>query len=385
VNGANSNSITVNVEANAMNGNISVYGSNLCGIGQSSSLAVVVHYVIANAGLDQTIPYNTAATLNGDATPVGGTYTWDWQPASKINGLNTTQSVTTIPLTQVTIFTLTVTDSYTCSDIDTIQINISGGPLSDTATATPDNICLGGSSQLNAYPAGGNGPPYTYSWTSNPPGFVSDLPNPQVTPSVTTIYIVVVSDGVSSVTDSVQVTVNYIPIVPNMPNGQDTVHWNITPNTVYTTDAVPGAISYYWTLIPVNAGTLSQGNTNSVTVTWSGWVGDSKLYVQAGNGCGISDSSAAKNIHVDFFTSIDEVEIETINIYPNPCEDRLHIASSNEISKLFIYDICGRLVESKPNLNSKAITLDCSQFKTGLYLAHVYMGSKRTIHKIIVK
>jgi hypothetical protein len=238
---------------------------------------------------------------------------------------------------------------------------------------------------LNAYPAGGNGPPYTYSWTSNPPGFVSDLPNPQVTPSVTTIYIVVVSDGVSSVTDSVQVTVNYIPIVPNMPNGQDTVHWNITPNTVYTTDAVPGAISYYWTLIPVNAGTLSQGNTNSVTVTWSGWVGDSKLYVQAGNGCGISDSSAAKNIHVDFFTSIDEVEIETINIYPNPCEDRLHIASSNEISKLFIYDICGRLVESKPNLNSKAITLDCSQFKTGLYLAHVYMGSKRTIHKIIVK
>ncbi len=82
--------------------------------------------------------------------------------------------------------------------------------FSVTASATPEAICLGESSQLNALGTGGSGT-YTYAWTSIPAGFTSAIANPSVTPLITTKYVITLNDGVETKMDTVEVTVAQEP------------------------------------------------------------------------------------------------------------------------------------------------------------------------------
>ena len=100
-----------------------------------------------------------------------------------------------------------------------------GNILQVVASATPQQICLGGTSQLNAAGTGGSGT-YTYSWTSVPAGFTSNLQNPVVTPSATTQYIVTINDGTNTKQDDVTVTVND---QPTSFAGNDTTYFNTVP------------------------------------------------------------------------------------------------------------------------------------------------------------
>ena len=82
-------------------------------------------------------------------------------------------------------------------------------PLS--VNASPDvSICSGNCTNISASASGGN-PPYTYSWVPN----VGAGPGPhQVCPSGTTTYYVTATDSSgNSVTDSVTVTVNPLPVI----------------------------------------------------------------------------------------------------------------------------------------------------------------------------
>lgn len=80
--------------------------------------------------------------------------------------------------------------------------------FSMTLSASPGTICIGESSQLNAVPAGGSGN-FTYSWTSDPAGFTSNLQNPVVSPTDTTLYICSIFDGTNTITDTIAVNVNF--------------------------------------------------------------------------------------------------------------------------------------------------------------------------------
>ena len=64
------------------------------------------------------------------------------------------------------------------------------------AIATPNPVCIGNSVSLEALIFIGTSGDYTYSWTSDPEGFISSLQNPTVTPDVNTTYLLEVSDGI---------------------------------------------------------------------------------------------------------------------------------------------------------------------------------------------
>lgn len=84
--------------------------------------------------------------------------------------------------------------------------------MSVNATATPEEICLGESTQLNVTASGGSGT-FTYSWSSIPAGFSSTQQNPTATPSAYTKYYCNVNDGTQTKTDTAYVTVNTDPVV----------------------------------------------------------------------------------------------------------------------------------------------------------------------------
>lgn len=79
-------------------------------------------------------------------------------------------------------------------------------PLEVDATADPEQICTGDSSHLDVIVSGGTGT-YSYTWTSDPPGFTSDLKDPWVYPLESSTYYVDVISGDITVTDSVFVAV----------------------------------------------------------------------------------------------------------------------------------------------------------------------------------
>lgn len=166
-----------------------------------------------SAGPEITISEGMSATLEGSVTGGSGNYTYQWEPAALLIDPNALQP-TTVVMTTTTLFTLTVTNNQTgCSAEDEVLVTVTGGVLTSNVNANPTTICRGEQSQLNVMAYGGTGE-YTYLWSSNPPGFTSQLANPVVTPTLTTTYSVLVNDGENAVNRNTVVTVNPLP-VPN--------------------------------------------------------------------------------------------------------------------------------------------------------------------------
>jgi PKD repeat protein/photosystem II stability/assembly factor-like uncharacterized protein len=206
----------------------------------TASGQITVHSTpMVNAGSDTSINLNTSATLNGSAIGGSGSYTFSWAPASLV--LNPGAQVTTTQsLSATTEFTLHVSDANsTCSDSDKVLVSVTGGALTTQLNANQNAICLGDSVQITALAGGGLGN-YTYTWVSNPVGYSSSIYNPVFSPNADTWFYLTLSDGNSTISDSIFITVSPLPIV-NL--GKDTL---ICSGGNLTLDAGSGANSYLW-------------------------------------------------------------------------------------------------------------------------------------------
>lgn len=187
---------------------------DLCGNSASSQtleFEVDLNSPIADAGDDIDIPFLGSTQLDGSANGGSGNFGFTWEPADKLVNAEM-EDPTTISLTETTEFVLHVIDQTTsCQSSDNVIVNIVGGEMSVATAGEPMELCQSFQSDLSAIPSGGSGD-YTYSWTSNPPGFVSDIPNPTVFPDVTTTYFVEVYDGYSTINDEITITVHPSPI-----------------------------------------------------------------------------------------------------------------------------------------------------------------------------
>ncbi|MBK7031264.1 MAG: T9SS type A sorting domain-containing protein [Bacteroidales bacterium] len=188
---------------------------------------VVIHLApLADAGIDKAIPFGTNTTLQGNATGGSGNLSYHWEPAALLLDPNVLDPVT-VDLSETTDFILTVTDlSVGCHHSDMMKVTIFGGPLGVQLSANNLAVCRGGTSTINAQTGGGSGT-YTYSWTSDPVGFTSSIEDITVQPEVTTIYTIVVSDGFSTFTQSITISVYTDPVanagIPQtIPNGTST-------------------------------------------------------------------------------------------------------------------------------------------------------------------
>ncbi|HNS47737.1 MAG TPA: hypothetical protein PKH94_10895, partial [Bacteroidales bacterium] len=103
---------------------------------------------MVDAGEDQTILYNTSATLQGMASGGSGDYSYYWEPGAYLEDPGV-QNPVTIPLTSPVTFKLTATDNSTgCPQSDEMTVFIEGSPFELTVTATPNPACTGNVVQL---------------------------------------------------------------------------------------------------------------------------------------------------------------------------------------------------------------------------------------------
>ncbi|KAF0200218.1 MAG: hypothetical protein FD170_3658 [Bacteroidetes bacterium] len=200
-----------------------------------------------NAGPDKTIPYGTYTQLEGVVTGGSGTHTYQWQPADKVvNALILNPN--TVQLADFVDYTLTATDSGNgCISSDQVTINISGGQLQGMIQVDHPEICIGGSTFLDARIQGGSSN-YTYTWTSNPPDFISDLEDVTVNPTVTTTYFLSVFDGFNTIQAQTQITVNQLPF-PNAGDNDTIAHGT---STILTSQVTGGTAPYTYLWSPAS-------------------------------------------------------------------------------------------------------------------------------------
>lgn len=188
--------------------------TDMCNLTVKDTTVITVHPTpIADAGTNLTIPNGTSTTLNGTASGGYGNYSYSW--TSNPPGFTSTlPNPSTGNLAATKMFLLVVTDLQSGCQSEQVQVIVAveGGALSVNPVAEPPEVCYGTTSHLYALAGGGSGL-YTYSWSSNPPGFTSTLSDPEVTATENTSYSVIANDGFNQLSGNTQLTVNPLPVI----------------------------------------------------------------------------------------------------------------------------------------------------------------------------
>ncbi len=247
------------------------------------AVTVFVDRVEPDAGVGATICAGGSTSLLASG---GGTY--DWSP--KDGSLNATFVPNPIASpTTPTTYTVTVTSEWGfCVGSDTVSVRI--GTL-DANVSPDDTICLGDQIQIQA--TGGT----VYSWTPADLAIISefDIANPIVFPTVTTTFVVDVTDNGGICSDQDSVTIYVESITPDI--SADTA---ICAGESITIQASGGDV-YVWT--PANLLTNPNSPTQTVSPTST-----TRYFVNIANTSGVCEADLEVEIEVnDISVSIDDV------------------------------------------------------------------------------
>ena len=131
-----------------------------------------------------------------------------------------------------TTYTVTIIDAFSCTNKDSIRINVNISPIGFAGNDT--SICFGDTIQLNA-----NGGAF-YLWSPNDSLSNDTISNPLAWPSISTQYVVNITDTNACVNnDTIMITVNSLP---NANAGSDV---NICYGDTIQLSA-SGGIAYLW-------------------------------------------------------------------------------------------------------------------------------------------
>lgn len=299
------------------------------------------------------IPTITAAG-NVLTSSVASTYQW-YKNGAQLTG-ETGQSYTT---TGPGIYVVRATNAAACETVYSystgykILISI---PLSVSASAVLSTVCAGDKVQLNATATGGT-TTTTWQWTSDPAGFISDLPNPIDSPSVNITYKVVATNGTEVDSVMIPIIVNPIPDTPLVTQ---------TGNELASTTGA----GYLWYL----NGLLQTGlSTQTISPTTDG---NYQVRILDLNGC---KSALSDTVHF-IYTSVSSVRwVESLKIYPNPSQNRFTIqgiTTGTEKVRVTVFDTRGRLVYSTENQT----TFDLTGFPPGVYHLMVQRATGENAH-----
>lgn len=323
---------------------LTVTDSNLCSVLDSIEIFLTTIPPL-NIGSDTMICLNSSFSISSN-----GNYTsYVWSDGSTSS---TVQANTNVPDTLM--YTLQTTNSPGCTLFDTIQVIVR-----DTYF-----IEITGGQNLCAYEAatlGVNSSYSSYVWNTTETNSTLQV-NANTLPAGPHFYGVTVTDsyGCQS-SDTAQLDV-YPEVLVDL--GYDTIFWDAqtAPNT-YTLDPGSGYSSYLWM-----DGTTQQ----TMTLVDSTWAGLAYVEVTDSNGCVGSDS-----ISVIWHISVEELEVGTIKLFPNPADDFVTLGFSDLPTHgeytLTIYSISGALIsQEKAHLGSTSQKqFDVSALPAGTYFMQI--------------
>jgi hypothetical protein len=240
------------------------------------------------------------------------------------------------------------------------------------ATTTP--MCIGSTATITASLSYMTNPSYSL----NPGALTSNTPTFFVSPSIATTYTMYCTGiNTQSVVQTLTSTVN-VNVVPS-----PTLSTYLSTPTICVGDAatlfVNGALTYTWSngIITSNSSIIvSPTITTSYTVSGVAWSGciDTAILVQ-----NVVDCNAAGIF-------INNKEVEELNVFPNPANDKLVLSSSGNRDKEFtiiqIINYLGQIAkEVDLNFNNESAIVNVEDLPKGVYFLRL-LDSARSNRKI---
>jgi len=359
----------------------------VCSLTGGCSDTIVKHVQVyedlnINAGTDSIISSDSSIILHGFITGGSGNYTYHWEPAAMLVDANI-QNPVTLPLKNSVIFACTVIDQTTfCKAEDQIQVNVIGGKLSVLISANSNMVCSGNTVQINTLVSGGTGN-YSYSWTSNPPGFTSDLANPTDQPQLTTTYYVEIHDDSVAIVDSIKVQTGTCPGQPVISAGPDFVDLFVVTGSEYSTTGTSDATSYEWQVIPSIAGIIT-GTDLAALLSWNKCnITQVQINVRGINQYGHGPWSEDKITLINTTVRLNHIENDATEIFPNPGNGRFKIKTPKVISRIEIRDRLGKIVKLAYENNRNA-EYNCDYLANGIYFLKIYTVENEIILRKLV-
>ncbi len=368
-----SSSSSISVTANATGGDISVVANTSCGNSLPQTLTVTIGAAPPTPG---TISGSTSicagSTNTYSVATVNGATSYTWILPSGWSGTSSTE-------------TIDATAGSTGGDIGVIADNACGSSSPQllsitiaTIPATPASIngqasvCDG---STNAYSVVAVNGATGYTWT---------LPNGWSGSSVTesinatsganggSVSVTADNSCGSSTPQTVSVTVNPLPVV-SFNFAQNPVCQNASPVTLSGSPASGSFSGSGVTGSSFNPASLSAGD---YVITYA--------YTD-GNGCDASDTST---ITVTICSGINTVDVNSVEVYPNPFSNELLISMNSVFEKttLVLSDVTGKEV-SRFELGAIATTyqMNTSGLEKGVYLLNINSNGKTIAVKKLIR
>jgi hypothetical protein len=288
------NSINVNYNSSSVSGNITVKGTNSCGDGTTSTLAIIVNPLPSNAGVitgtaticqgQSSITYSVPVITNASS------YVWTLPVGA--SGSSTTNTITVNFGTNAVTGNITVKGINSCGDGTASTIFVVVNPLPSNAgtIAGVTSVCQGQNSITYTVPVITNASSYLWtlpvgaSGSSTTNTITVNFGTNAVTGNITVKGINSCGDGNAS---TINVLVNPLPSnagtiagVTSVCQGQNSI--------TYTVPIITNASSYLWTL-PIGASGSS--TTNSIIVNYNFNASSGDVSVSGNNGCGLGSPS----------------------------------------------------------------------------------------------
>ncbi len=330
----------------ATSGSYSVTFTNANGCSTSSAPVVVT--VNTNPAVPTITPSGATTFCAGgsvDLTSSAGSGN-TWSNSSTSNSINVTTSGN---------YTVTVMNGNGCESTSApIAVTVNANPSAPTITPSgATSICDGDDLTLTSSQATGN------VWSS------SETTN-AITVNAAGSFTVTYTDGngCSATSAATNVTLNTNPTVTMTPLSTVCVYNSVAPLTggapaggTYTGTGVTGG-----SFDPASAGI----GTHTITYTY-----------MDGNGC---QGVATEDIIVDGCASIEENQMNSVSVYPNPADNKLFIVLDGDF-KFEILDTRGRLIEN--GISTGSIELNTSAYTAGVYFIKVTSESVNATVRVV--
>lgn len=364
--GQNTNSISVTVGSNS--GNVSVYATNACGSGPTSTFGVNINIspqIQITATPSNMICSGQSVTLNSS-----GALSYSYSNGVS-NGLAFTPSTSGN-------YSVTGIDANGCSGTNSINITVNALPNVGVQSIPGTTICAG--QPLTLLGTGAQ----TYTWNNGINNGVAFIPSTNQTYQVigtdangcsatATTSIVINSDAVITlqpINDTALVNTNAIFVVATTGAGTN-FQWQLNSGTGFIN------LSNFGSYSGVNNDTLTISNVN-LTMDNYGY----RCITSAGSCADTSDFSLLK---VTEFTQISSLTTNpTLEAFPNPFTDHITLkVSPMGIGKqIRIYDTQGRILFHF-TLEQNVESINLSDLNAGIYF--VRMEGNNALHLKLVK
>jgi hypothetical protein len=299
--GAGTNSITVSYSNSAVSGNVTVYGTSVCGNGTPSSLAVTVNALpvpVINGPavgcITNTYTYSTASGMSG--------YAWTVSSGGQImSGAGTNTITVKWNSTGAQFVTATYTSAAGCPAASPAILNVTVGNLTSPTIAGSEQMCVNSGWHVYTTQQGYS----NYVWTvTNGGTIVSGQGTYQIevnwtapgAQSVSVNYANTYGCSASTPT-SFGVTVLAAPGNPGPVQGHDNVCAGET-GVSYHVNNIPDADNYIWTL-PAGATIVEGDLTNNIVVDFASDAVSGNISVRGENLCGQGPSSPPFDLNVN--------------------------------------------------------------------------------------